>query len=133
MSSNSARDSDLALPELGVGVTYMPALEPLLNRFPDLVDVIEIEPQTLWISNGRQGDKYRALDGVFENIAALPFRKLVHSVGVPVGGSVKPEPQNLSLLLLRVWCRKHAWMLLRSLRRLRHCEKNETLRAQSVI
>ena len=110
MSSNLARDSDLALPELGVGVTYMPALEPLLNRFPDLVDVIEIEPQTLWISNDRQKDKYRALDGVFENIAALPFRKLVHSVGVPVGGSVKPEPQNLSLLARNVELLQSPWV-----------------------
>ena len=34
----------------------------------------------------------------FGDLVSLPGRKLVHSVGVPVGGSVRPDPAQLALL-----------------------------------
>jgi uncharacterized protein len=37
-------------------------------------------------------------DGVVEHLLALPGRKLIHSVGTPVGGSVRPAPAQLALL-----------------------------------
>ena len=33
-----------------------------------------------------------------ERVLSLPGRKLIHSVGTPVGGSVRPEPAQLVLL-----------------------------------
>jgi hypothetical protein len=35
--------------ELGVAIVYVPGLEPLLEAEPELMHVIEIEPQTLWV------------------------------------------------------------------------------------
>ena len=98
------------LPELGVGITYLPALEPVLTSNQGLVDLIEIEPQSLWIRDERSTPKFRSLEGVFENITSLPFRKLVHSIGTPVGGSVMPDSENLALLASNVLLLGSPWV-----------------------
>jgi uncharacterized protein len=85
-------------PALGVGITYSSAIEPLLERRPDLVQVLEIEPQTTWIKTRDPDRPYRVDEGVVDHLASLPGRKLVHSVGTPVGGTVRPDPAQLVLL-----------------------------------
>ena len=70
----------------GVGITYSAAIEPLLDRCPDLFDVVEVEPQTLWIRTGEEG--FRVEEALVEHLERLPGRKLIHSVGTPVGGVV---------------------------------------------
>lgn len=90
--------SEIQLPDLGVGITYSPAIEPLLEQYPSLVDVVEVEPQTTWIECRETPERYRVADDVLEHIARLPGRKLVHSVGVPVGGTVRPEAAQVTLL-----------------------------------
>jgi uncharacterized protein (UPF0276 family) len=87
-----------SLPALGVGITYSAAIEPLLERRPELFPVVEIEPQTTWIKTSGADAKYRVKDDVLAHLRALPGRKLIHSVGTPVGGSVRPEPAQLALL-----------------------------------
>jgi uncharacterized protein (UPF0276 family) len=83
---------------LGVGVTYSPAIEELLQRCPELFDVLEIEPQTLW-TRLRDGPPYfRVRPEMLSHLAGLPGRKLIHSVGTPVGGTVAPEAEQLELL-----------------------------------
>ena len=37
---------------LGVGITYSEAIVPLLDRSPELFQVVEIEPQTAWMRTG---------------------------------------------------------------------------------
>lgn len=96
-----AGSSRTDLPALGVGVTYSAELLPLLRANEGLVDLVEVEPQTLWLDLDG-GARYRTLDGVFETIEALPCRKLVHSVGAPVGGTVRPAPQAIDLLAANV-------------------------------
>lgn len=86
------------LPELGVGITYSSAVEPLIQAVPDLFDVIEVEPQTIWLATGDPHEPYRIVEPALEHIAGLPGRKLVHSIGVPVGGTLRPEPAQLDLL-----------------------------------
>ncbi|MFL5590519.1 MAG: DUF692 family multinuclear iron-containing protein [Ktedonobacteraceae bacterium] len=90
--------SEIRLPDLGVGITYSPAIEPLLEEYPGLVHVVEVEPQTTWIERRETPERYRVADDVLEHIARLPGRKLVHSVGVPVGGTLHPEAAQVSLL-----------------------------------
>jgi uncharacterized protein len=85
-------------PALGVGITYSSAVEPLLERRPDLVQVLEIEPQTLWLKVQDVAQPYRADEEVLDHLLDLPGRKLVHSVGTPVGGTVRPDPAQLALL-----------------------------------
>ena len=36
------------LPELGVGLNWFPELDPVLKANTELVDVLEVEPQSLW-------------------------------------------------------------------------------------
>jgi len=81
-----------------VGLIYSPGLEPLLQAHPELVDVLEFEPQTTWIETGSDAEPYCVRDDVLAHLAALPGRKLVHSIGTPVGGSVRANAAQLPLL-----------------------------------
>jgi uncharacterized protein len=87
-----------ASPALGIGITYSSAVVPILQNTPDLIDVIEFEPQTAWIETGRQDHPYRPIPDVLNYIDAHPSRILVHGIGTPVGGTVLPEPAQLKLL-----------------------------------
>jgi uncharacterized protein len=87
-----------SLPELGVGITYSSAIEPAFDKWPKLFDLIEFEPQTSWLETGDDVQPYRVSDAVLDHIGKLPGRKLVHSIGVPVGGTVRPQPIQLQLL-----------------------------------
>jgi uncharacterized protein len=70
----------------------------LLTRTPELFDVLEIEPQTLWTRLLDGPPHFRVQWEVFEHVSRLPGRKLIHSVGTPVGGTVPPDPEQLHLL-----------------------------------
>ncbi len=96
-------------PALGVGITYSSAVEPLLDRRPDLVQVLEIEPQTLWVKARDDERPYRADEEVLDHLLDLPGRKLVHSVGTPVGGTVRPDPAQLELLRRTIARLDAAW------------------------
>jgi len=84
------------LPELGVGLVYNSALEPLLAAEPELIDVLEIEPQTTWIETGDPAAPYRVRPDVQQHVRSLPGRKLVHSVGAPVGAPRPRTPPSCS-------------------------------------
>ena len=86
------------MPALGVGITYSSSIEPLLRSHPQLVDVLEIEPQTTWVKSPGGPRLYCANDQVLKHLHTLPGRKLVHSVGAPVGGTVRPEAAQVELL-----------------------------------
>src|SRR3954469_15098836 len=98
-----------AAPELGVGVIYLPELVPLLESRPDLVTVLELEPQTLWRYLPDRAMPYVQDRGELERIAALPQRKLVHGVGFPVGGSRLPAPRHLEPLVETIECLGSPW------------------------
>jgi uncharacterized protein (UPF0276 family) len=90
------------LPELGVGIIYSSEFEQLIRDTNGLIQVAEIEPQTLWTQITENGQKrFKILAGVLDQLADLPCAKLVHSVGAPVGGTVAPPPAQLDLL--RQW------------------------------
>jgi uncharacterized protein (UPF0276 family) len=86
------------LPALGVGLTYSSLLDPLIEQHPELVDVIEVEPQTHWIKTDDPEAPYRPDVATFTMLRDHPAAKLVHSVGAPVGGTVPPDPAQLGLL-----------------------------------
>jgi uncharacterized protein (UPF0276 family) len=93
-----ASDASAESAGLGVGITYSSAIEELLERNPDLFDVVEIEPQTLWTSLLDGPPHFRVRREVLEHVSRLPGRNLIHSVGTPVGGTVPPDPEQLHLL-----------------------------------
>ena len=75
------------LPELGVGLNWFPGLEPVLKANEELIDVLEVEPQSFW---RRERD---ASDLVMDRTALEGLRrwrvpKLVHSIACPMGGTL---------------------------------------------
>ncbi|MEO1289265.1 MAG: DUF692 family multinuclear iron-containing protein [Chloroflexota bacterium] len=86
------------LPALGIGITYSSAVVPILQKVPELVDIIEFEPQTAWIETGRQDHPYKPIPDILDYIDAYPSHTLVHGIGTPVGGTVMPELTQIELL-----------------------------------
>lgn len=90
--------------EKGVGLVFFSGFEPALEQCAGLLDVLEVEPQTFWF-NGSASDG--SLDAApprvdrrhLAYLASLPFPKLVHGVGFPVGGTHRPDPRQLPALL----------------------------------
>jgi uncharacterized protein len=85
------------LPELGVGLNWFPGLEPVLRANAELIDVLEVEPQSFW-------RREKNADGLVidrPSIEALRRRripKLTHSVAFPVGGSLPPTAAEMDQL-----------------------------------
>jgi uncharacterized protein (UPF0276 family) len=94
---------------LGVGIVYLPGLEPLLESRPDLVAVLELEPQTLWRYLPGRDVPFVQDRGELERIAALPQHKLVHGVGFPVGGSCAPDERHVAPLVETIECLGSPW------------------------
>jgi|HubBroStandDraft_1064217.scaffolds.fasta_scaffold678025_2 hypothetical protein len=46
---------DLPVPPLGVGLTYWPGAATFIADHIDLLDVIEVSPETLWYPDGYGG------------------------------------------------------------------------------
>jgi len=98
------------LPDLGVGVIYLPGLESLIKAGDELLDVVEIEPQTSWFI-GDSG--YRESVDFIRLVESMPQRKLVHGVGFPIGGTCPPDPKALLPFARTVrrlaspWCSEH--------------------------
>ncbi len=109
MRGASAAFARAKTPALGVGITYSRAIEPLLERRPELFGVLEIEPQTMWLKVPDAEQPFRSDEHVLEHLLSLPGRKLVHSVGTPVGGTVRPDPAQLALLVETIAHLKAPW------------------------
>src|SRR5208282_5876973 len=98
------------LPDLGVGITYSPEIEPLLEADSALCDFLEVEPQTVWFETCDDQAPYSMPEPVLRHISSLPGRKLVHSVGVPVGGTRRPDPKQLGLLRRTIEALNSPWI-----------------------
>ncbi|MCX5212587.1 DUF692 domain-containing protein [Kitasatospora sp. NBC_00240] len=81
---------------LGVGLTYVPGLDRIIDACADLLDVVEIEPQTLWRSRTDGGITLD--EEVLRRIADLPGARLLHGVGNPVGGCRPPDRRHTALV-----------------------------------
>lgn len=78
--------------ELGVGVVFLPGLEALIEAGQSLIDVLEIEPQPYWLVDGLT---YRVEPGRLAELCARPQVKLLHGVGLPVGGACPGDVAQL--------------------------------------
>ena len=97
-SRPARKGAAFAAPKLGIGMIFAPALRPFLERRPDALDVLEIEPQTMWLADHAfDGPFYEFTAGV-DLFASLPGHKLVHSVGMPLGGTRAPDPGQCALI-----------------------------------
>ena len=87
----------MKIPELGVGLTWFGGMEPLLQANAGLVDVLEVEPQTLW-RREIHTDTVVIDSAALQNLQGQPQAKLVHSVGLPIGGTAPPRAEAVELL-----------------------------------
>ena len=82
-------------PELGVGVIYTSGFEKLVEKNADLIDVIEIEPQTFWHKVPEENITFRYDPSVIHFIRSLQKPVTFHGVGYPVGGTIRPDFSHL--------------------------------------
>lgn len=98
------------LPELGVGIIYWPGLanQWQLDELP--IDVLEVEPQPFWFAPepGATGP-FQLDERAFDHLRQLPEPKLVHGVGMPVGGTVGPDPRQLAAYVESVDVLRAPW------------------------
>lgn len=79
--------------DLGVGLIATEGVDLFWPAIDDLVDVLEVEPQTLWdhAESGGQRIGRAALDWLRSRRQPL----LSHGVGFPVGGTVAPDADGV--------------------------------------
>ncbi len=98
---------------LGVGLVYIPGLEPLFESQDGALQVLELEPQVLWRYFPKRAQPYENQLDFLKRLQALPQAKTVHGVGFPVGGSRIPDLRHLAPLreaireLKAVWASEH--------------------------
>jgi uncharacterized protein len=86
------------LPSLGVGVTYVPELDPLLEWEPSIVDLLEIEPQIHW-HYIKSDESYIIDERAIKKIRSYAYPKILHSVSSPIGSAIGPDPMQIPYLL----------------------------------
>ncbi len=100
-------------PELGIGVIYTSGFEKLVEKNTDLIDVIEIEPQTFWHKVTDENISFHYDPSVVQFIQSLQKPVTFHGVGYPVGGTIKPDNRHLPCMhqmindLTPVWISEH--------------------------
>lgn len=85
--------------DLGVGVIATTGLDLIWSEVADLVDVVEVEPQTMWAPRhdpGTQTD-WDINEPAFNWVESRDRPTLVHGVGFPVGGCTAPDPAGMTL------------------------------------
>jgi len=70
-----------------------------LNLTPDLIQVIEIEPQTFWYRYKSGLDSFVYDKEKVNYLNGLNKPILFHGVGYPIGGTVKPDKNHLPCLM----------------------------------
>lgn len=100
----------MKIPELGIGLTYHPVLDRVLEKYTGLIQVLEIEPQTHWIQPDPSTNVYAIDQVTLKKIQSLPYHKLMHSIGFPVGGSRLPDPVEYPLHHTMIEALNVPWM-----------------------
>ncbi|MCG8036057.1 MAG: DUF692 domain-containing protein [Candidatus Thiodiazotropha taylori] len=94
---------------LGVGLVYIPGLEPLFESPDGAVQVLELEPQVLWRYFPNKDQPYENQLEFLKRLQALPQAKTIHGVGFPVGGSRIPDPRHIPPLSEAIQTLNGAW------------------------
>jgi uncharacterized protein (UPF0276 family) len=86
------------IPESGVGIIYFSGFEPIIAANPDLIQVIEIEPQTFWyrLNNGLAAYAYD--EASVQYLQDLQKPVLFHGVGYPIAGTITPDEVHVDCL-----------------------------------
>ncbi len=78
--------------DLGVGLALMPGLVDEIEDMSDLIDCLEVEPQTFWLETGDPDEPFRLERDELLAVTCRFDSLLAHGVTTPVGGSRLPAP-----------------------------------------
>jgi uncharacterized protein len=104
-------------PRLGPGAIYLRSLDSLYRANPDLIKVVEIEPQTLWTKGTAPDSVPRGNPVELRHVSELRQHLLTHGVGSPVGGTIcdqerhVPEFRRWTEQLRAPWTSEHLSIL----------------------
>ncbi|MGL5879922.1 MAG: DUF692 domain-containing protein, partial [Xenococcaceae cyanobacterium] len=98
------------LPELGIGVVYTPSLELLLEAGQKLIRAIEIEPQPFWLKTQSPENPYRLDKKMSDRINQYRQPKIIHSVGLPIGGTLPLDENYIKCLVESIEAIKSVWV-----------------------
>jgi uncharacterized protein len=84
--------------DLGVGIVVSAGLDLIWDDIRTLVDVVEVEPQTMWTP--RQDSGWDLIEEAFGWVENLRVPVIAHGVGFPVGGCEPPERAGVALAAL---------------------------------
>jgi len=85
------------LPDLGVGLTWLKGMGAVLEANSNSIDVLEVEPQAFWRSS-LSASAPVVDEAALATLRLVPTPKLIHSVGLPVGGTHPPGSAELDAL-----------------------------------
>jgi uncharacterized protein len=88
-------------PRLGPGAIYLRSLDSLFRSHADLIQVAEVEPQSLWTKPTAPGALPRGSPGELRYLQSLPQTFLTHGVGCPIGGTICDQQRQVPQF--RVW------------------------------
>ena len=80
--------------DLGVGIIALGSLDHVWSGIGGLVDVVEVEPQTLWPSRVSGGQQLSPEPLAWLRSCGRPL--ISHGVGFPVGGTTAPDPGGVA-------------------------------------
>lgn len=81
--------------DLGVGIVVFPDLLPILDDLGDLVDCLEVEPQTYWLPTADPGAPWRFDEDARDELVGRGRPILAHGVSGPVGSAHLPDARTL--------------------------------------
>jgi uncharacterized protein len=103
----------MEIPELGVGIIYFSGFESILESNLDLIQVVEIEPQTFWYRNKSKLDSYSFDENTVNYLLEVNKPTLFHGVGYPVGGKILSDTthmkcfKDMATILNPIWFSEH--------------------------
>ncbi len=90
---------------LGVGLVWWPGLDALCRDSKGPVEVVELEPETFWRT---EGEEFRS--SLADALAGLAQPKLLHGVGAPFAGSRTAPPGHLAAFRREIARLGPAWI-----------------------
>jgi len=97
--------------ELGIGIIDSLATLPDMEKYCNLYNCIEVEPQTLWLENfNSTQSRYKIRPNSTEEILSLNKSIVFHGVGNPVGGTEKIDDYYIKTLKEHINLLKPEWI-----------------------
>ncbi len=86
------------IPELGIGIIYFSGFKNVIESNFNLIDLIEIEPQTFWLKNRTKLDSFIFDKKEIDYLQSINKPKLFHGVGYPVASSLPINTDHIPYL-----------------------------------